>query len=134
MNLTEATVLALQGKLIKKHENVQRRLEEENNKSLNLISQKFQEKGFDADSKAGQIVVRTSNLFNALSDKGYDVNVSFDNGESTSSILLGQQGGQVLITITDTNQPLKAYANGSFELNEDNLKIFEDLEKEIQSL
>lgn len=119
---------------IKKVENVQRRLNEENNKSLNLISDMFKSKDFDSDSKAGQIVMRTSNLFNVLSDKGYDVQVSFDNGESTNTILLGQQGGSILITITDVNQPLRAFTNGSFEITEDNLKVLEDVSKEIKTI
>lgn len=118
----------------KKEENVQRRLEEENNKSLNLISDMFKSKDFDSDSKAGQIVMRTSSLFNALSDKGYDVQVAFDNGESTNTILLGQQGGQIKITITDTNTPLRAFTDGSFELTEDNIKTLEDISKEIKTL
>lgn len=117
-----------------KTENVQRRLNEENNKSLNLISDMFKSKDFDSDSKAGQIVMRTSSLFNALSDKGYDVQVAFDNGESTNTILLGQQGGQIKITITDTNQPLRAFTDGSFELTEDNIKTLEDISKEIKTL
>ena len=118
----------------KKLENVQRRLNEENNKSLNIISDMFKSKDFDSDSKAGQIVMRTSNMFNALSDKGYDVQVAFDNGESTNTILLGQQGGQIKITITDTNTPLRAFTDGSFELTEDNIKTLEDISKEIKTL
>ena len=114
-----------ENKLIK-NEDYKRRLKEENNKSANLISQMFQADDFDSDSKAGQIVMRTSELFNALSDKGYDVQVAFDNGESTNTILLGQQGGQVVITITDTNQPLRAFSSGNFEINDDNLQILTD--------
>lgn len=118
----------------KKLEDYKRRLKEENNKSANLISDMFKSKDFDADSKAGQIVMRTSELFNALSGKGYDVQVAFDNGESTSAILLGQQGGQVLITITDTNQPLRAFTSGNFEINDDNIKILTDIQNEIETL
>lgn len=119
---------------LRKNENYKRRLKEENNKSANLISDMFKSSDFDADSKSGQIVMRTSELFNALSDKGYDVQVSFDNGESTSAILLGQQGGQVLITITDTNQPLRAFTSGNFELNDDNMKILDDIKEQISVL
>lgn len=118
----------------KKLEDYKRRLKEENNKSANLISDMFKSPDFDADSKAGQIVMRTSELFNALSGKGYDVQVAFDNGESTSAILLGQQGGQVLITITDTNQPLRAFTSGNFEINDDNMKVLDDIQNEIKTL
>lgn len=118
----------------KKEENVQRRLEEENNKSANIISDMFTSKDFDSESKMGKIVMRTSNLFNALSDKGYDVQVAFDNGESTNVILLGQQGGQVNITIDNDTQPLKAYANGSFEITDDNIKILNDIQEDIQNI
>lgn len=122
-----------ENKLIK-NEDYKRRLKEENNKSANLISQMFQADDFDSDSKAGQIVMRTSELFNALSDKGYDVQVAFDNGESTNTILLGQQGGQVVITITDTNQPLRAFSSGNFEINDDNLQILTDIKEQISTL
>lgn len=115
-------------------ENYKRRLKEENNKSANLISQMFQADDFDSDSKAGQIVMRTSELFNALSDKGYDVQVAFDNGESTNTILLGQQGGQVIITITDTNQPLRAFTSGNFEINDDNIQVLSDIKEQISTI
>ena len=111
----------------KKEENAKRRLKEENNKSANLISQMMQEKGFDAESNAGKIVLRTSALFNALSEKGYDVQVAFDNGESTSAVLLGEQGGQVLITITDAQQQLKSFASGNFEVTDDNMAILNNV-------
>ena len=117
-----------------KTESFKTRLKEENNKSQNLISQKFQDKSFDSDSKEGQIVMRTSELFNALSDKGFDVQVSFDNGESQSSILLGQQGGKVLITITDASQPLRAFSSGNYELTEDNIKLLDTIREQITAL
>lgn len=122
-----------ENKQIKK-EDYKRRLKEENNKSANLISQMFQSDDFDSDSKAGQIVMRTSELFNALSDKGYDVQVAFDNGESTNTILLGQQGGQVIITITDTDQPLRAFSSGNFELSDENIKTLTDIKDQISAI
>lgn len=117
-----------------KKEGYKRRINEENNKSANLISDMFTSSDFDSESKQGQIVMRTSNLFNALSDKGYDVQVAFDNGESTSAILLGEQGGQVVITINNTNQPLRAFTTGNFEINKENLDILTDIEKEINNI
>ena len=118
----------------KKEEDYKRRLKEENNKSANLISDMFKSPDFDADSKQGQIVMRTSELFNALSGKGYDVQVAFDNGESTNSILLGQQGGQVLITINNTDQPLRAFTSGNFEISDEKIKILTDIQNEIEAL
>lgn len=115
-------------------ENRKTRLKEENNKSLNLISQKIQDPKFDSDSKDGKIILRTQELFNVLSDKGYDVQVAFDNGESQSSIMLGQQGGQVNITITNDNQPLRAFLSGSVEVNEENIETLTDISKEISVL
>ena len=94
----------------------------------------FQADDFDSDSKSGQIVMRTSELFNALSDKGYDVQVAFDNGESTNTILLGQQGGQVIITITDTNQPLRAFSSGNFEITDENIKVLTDIKDQISAI
>lgn len=118
----------------KKEENIKRRLKEENNKSANLISQMIQDKNFDADSNAGKIVLRTNELFNALSDKGYDVQVAFDNGESTNAVLLGEQGGQVIITITDSQQPLKAFASGNFEINTDNTDIMNNIANIVKAI
>ena len=117
-----------------KEENYQRRLDEVNNKSKNLISDLFSSSDFDSDSPAGQIVMRTSEMFNALSDKGYDVEVTFDNGESTSAIQLGQQGGKVMITITNTDQPLRAFTSGNFEINDQNIKILQDIQSQIEVL
>lgn len=117
-----------------KVEGYKRRIQEENNKSANLISQMFQADDFDSDSSQGQIVMRTSELFNALSDKGYDVQVSFDNGESQSAILLGQQGGQVIITITDADQPLNAFVNGNFEVNDDTIQVLSDIKEQISAI
>ena len=97
---------------------IQHKLNEENKKSLNAITDMMQSDDFDAESKMGQIVIRTQKLFNQLSDNNYDVQVSFDNGESQSVILLGQEGGKVTITITDSTSELKAYASGNFEVNE----------------
>lgn len=117
-----------------KEENYQRRLDEVNNKSKNLISDMFSSNNFDSDSPAGQIVMRTSEMFNALSDKGYDVEVTFDNGESTSAIQLGQQGGKVMITITNADQPLRAFTSGNFEINDQNIKILQDIQSQIEVL
>lgn len=116
------------------NESVKTRLKEENTKSLNLISQMFQDDDFDANSNEGKIVVKTSTLFNTLSDKGYDVQVGFDNGDSQSTILLGQQGGSVNITITDATKPLQAFTSGSIELNDDNLKVLQDITEIIQNI
>jgi len=115
-----------------KSESIKTRIEEENTKSLNLISSKFTDKDFSSDSPEGQIIMRTSELFNVLSDKGYDVQVAFDNGESTNTILLGNQGGQVIITITNTNEPLRAFTTGSFEINEDNINTLNDIKSQIE--
>lgn len=117
-----------------KNENYKTRLREENTKSLNLISQMFQSDDFDANSNEGKIVVKTSELFNALSDKGYDVQVGFDNGDSTSTILLGEQGGSVNITITDITKPLQAFTAGSFEITKESLKVLQDILTIIQNV
>ena len=106
----------------------------ENNKSLNLISSKLTDSDFDADSESGQIVLRTSELFNSLSDSGYDVQVAFDNGDSQSTILLGQQGAQIEITINNATSPLKAFVSGNFEINNDNLTILTDVLEKLGSI
>lgn len=117
-----------------KTENAKARLKEENNKSLNLISQKFQDTDFDSDSPSGKIVIRTSELFNALSSAGYDVQVSFDNGESQSIIILGNSGGNVIITITDYNAPLRLFVSGNFELTSDILDTLKDIIDQTKSI
>lgn len=117
-----------------KTENQKRRLKEENNKSQNLIKDMMNSEDFDPESAYGKIVLKTSDLFTALSDKGYDIQVAFDNGESQNTILLGQQGGQVNITITDSNKPFKAYATGNFELNKDNIDILNNIQNAIDNI
>ena len=117
-----------------KTESVKIRLREENNKSLELIGQMFQQDGFDANSNEGKIVVKTSELFNKLSDKGFDVQVNFDNGDSQSTILLSKQGGSVNITINNANDPLRAYTSGSFEVNNDTLQVLEDVQDVLNGL
>lgn len=117
-----------------KTESVKTRLREENNKSLELIGQMLQQDDFDANSNEGKIVVKTSELFNKLSDKGFDVQVNFDNGDSQSTILLSKQGGSVNITINNANDPLRAYTSGSFEVNNDTLKVLEDVQDVLNEL
>ena len=117
-----------------KTESVKTRLREENNKSLELIGQMLQQDDFNANSNEGKIVVKTSELFNKLSDKGFDVQVNFDNGDSQSTILLSKQGGSVNITINNANDPLRAYTSGSFEVNNDTLKVLEDVQDVLNEL
>ena len=89
---------------------------------------------YDKDSKMGKIISRTADLFKTLSDANYDVEVAFDNGESQSNVLLGQQGGKVVITINDDIKPLKAYTSGNFELNDENQKILTNIQDLISNL
>lgn len=110
------------------------RLNEENNKSAELISAKFTDSSFDSDSKEGQIIIRTSELFNALSDKGYDVQVTFDNGESQNVVLLGNTGGSVIITIINNTEPLKAYSSGNYEITDEIIETLTDIKNEISAL
>lgn len=110
------------------------RLEEENAKSLDIITSMFKANDFDIESKPGQIVSKTSTLFNVLSDAGYDVEVSFDNGESQSSILLKDQGAKIIVTITDPAQPLRAYLSGNMELTEDNINLVTYINKLVKSV
>ena len=117
-----------------KTESAKTKMEEENTKSLNLISSMFTSEDFDADSPQGQIVIKTSQLFNELSDKGYNVQVNFDNGESQSDILLGDMGGKVTITINGTNAPIKAFTQGSFELTDDVINTLNDIKDQVDNI
>lgn len=117
-----------------KTESVKTKMEEENTKSLNLISSMFTAEDFDADSPQGQIVIKTSQLFNELSDKGYNVQVNFDNGESQSDILLGDIGGKVTITINGTNEPIKAFTQGSFELTDDIINTLNEIKDLVDNI
>ena len=100
---------------------IKNRLKEENTKSLNIIGDKLSSPDFDADSEDGQITLRTSQLFNALSDEGMEVQVSFDNGESQSTIAV-PQGGQINITIRSSEEPLKSFISGQVEIDDDLIK------------
>ena len=105
-------------------ENYQKRLQEVNNKSANVIADAMQDPKFDAESNAGKIILRTQKLFTALSDKGLDVDVTLDNGESTTVIQLGTAGGKIVITITDDTKPLQAFISGNVEIEDDLLEEF----------
>lgn len=115
-------------------EGKRQRLNEENSKSKDLINSMVTARDFDSDSPQGQIILRTQELFNVLSDRGYDVQVTFDNGESQSVIMLGNQGGSILITITNTNQPLRAFTSGNFEITDDSIQILNDIKEQITAL
>lgn len=108
-------------------EGARQRLEERNEQSANTIEQALAQLTSDTDEVQVGIVTKTSELFQQLSDRGYDVQVSFDNGESTSVIAIGQQGANILITITDPEQPLRAFASGNFELNDDSIKMIKSV-------
>ena len=105
-------------------ESVKTNLKEQSTQSLKLISDKLNDPNFDENSKAGQIVLKTSELFNKISDKDFDASIDFDNGSSQITILLGQTGGQINITITDADKPIKGFLSGNMEINE---YLIEDL-------
>lgn len=108
-------------------EGVRQRLNERNEQSAGVIEQALNGITDQTSEQEAGIITKTSELFQSLSDRGYDVQVSFDNGESTSSISIGQQGANVLITITDAEQPLRAFASGNFEINDDSLKMIKSI-------
>lgn len=111
----------------KLEEGVRQRLEERNEQSADIVEKALQSITDQTNEKESGIITKTSELFQQLSDRGYDVQVSFDNGESTSSIAIGQQGANILITITDPEQPLRAFASGNFELNDDSVKMIKNI-------
>lgn len=111
----------------KLEEGVRQRLNERNEQSAGIIEQALAGITSETSDKESGIITKTSELFNSLSDRGYDVQVSFDNGESTSSISIGQQGANILITITDPEQPLRAFASGNFEINDDSIKMIKSI-------
>lgn len=113
-----------------KTEGVLRRLKEENNKSQNIITDKMQETDFDPESKYGKIILKTSDLFNKLSEQGFDVQVSLDNGESQNTILL--DGGRVIITITDAEKELKAFISGNIEVNDEDIEALTKINEIIK--
>lgn len=108
-------------------EGARERLDERNEQSASVIDKALQGISEDTSDKESGIIIKTSELFKKLSDRGYDVQVSFDNGESTSSIAIGQQGANVLITITDADQPLRAFISGNLEINDDSLKMIKSI-------
>lgn len=116
------------------NEDYQKRLQEVNNKSANVITDAMNEPDFDADSNAGKIIIRTQKLFTALSDKGLDVDVTLDNGESTSTVQLGAAGGKVVITITDAEKPLQAFISGNVEVSNDIIDGFQQIKECIKTI
>lgn len=113
---------------LKLNENARHRLNERNEQSAEIIEKALNGINENTNDKESGIINKTSDLFNNLSDEGYDVQVSFDNGESETSILLGQQGGKVIITINDPDKPLKAFVSGNFEINTTNIQILQSIQ------
>lgn len=139
--LSQFDDVALQESLKKKttlHEssdkNKRKRLNEENQKSAETINSAISAKDFDGETPAGKIINRTKKLFDTLSEEDYDVQVTLDNGESQSSVLLGNLGGKIIITINDADKPLQAFVSGNFELTLDNFNILNDIQDIVSTL
>lgn len=117
-----------------KTESYKTRLREENSKSREALDKVLNDESFDAESNKGKMILRAQEIFNKLSDLGYNVEVTIDNGDVELDILLGQQGGKAVITLNSDNQPIKAFASGNFELTESNLEILNDINEQIQNI
>ena len=117
-----------------KTESYKTRLREENSKSREALDKVLNDETFDAESNRGKMVLRAQEVFNKLSDLGYNVEVTIDNGDAELDILLGQQGGKAVITLNSDNQPIKAFASGNFELTKSNLEILNDINEQIQNI
>ena len=139
--LSQFDDVALQESLKKKttlHESSdkskRKRLNEENQKSAETINSAISAKDFDGETPSGKIINRTKKLFDTLSEEDYDVQVTLDNGESQSSVLLGNLGGKIIITINDADKPLQAFVSGNFELTLDNFNILNDIQDIVSTL
>lgn len=117
-----------------KTESYKTRLREENSKSREALDKVLNDETFDAESNRGKMILRAQEVFNKLSDLGYNVEVTIDNGDAELDILLGQQGGKAVITLNSDNQPIKAFASGNFELTKSNLDILNDINEQIQNI
>lgn len=117
-----------------KTESYKTRLREENSKSREALDKVLNDESFDAESNKGKMILRAQEVFNKLSDLGYNVEVTIDNGDVELDILLGQQGGKAVITLNSDNQPIKAFASGNFELTESNLEILNDINEQIKNI
>lgn len=117
-----------------KTESYKTRLREENSKSREALDKVLNDETFDAESNRGKMILRAQEVFNKLSDLGYNVEVTIDNGDAELDILLGQQGGKAVITLNSDNQPIKAFASGNFELTKSNLEILNDINEQIQNI
>lgn len=113
-------------------ENARKRLDERNEQSADIIEKALAGITSDTNEKESGIINKTSEIFNELSKKNYDVQVAFDNGESQLQIDMGQQGASAMITITDANQPIRTFISGNFELTDENIRAIQDL-KEVLS-
>ena len=108
-------------------------LVEENQKSKQLIDNLLTSDNFNADTPQGKVVLRTSKVFNELSKDGYDVQISFDNGEGIASIAVDKKGGAIVVPISDNNK-LNATLSGNIPLNVENMNAITDVFTSIASL
>lgn len=111
-----------------------KKLREATINSLDELNNKINSEDFDLESNEGKIILKTKEIFEKLTDLGYNLIVNLDNGESETSILLGDQGGKVIITITDSNKPIKAFASGNFELTDANLEVLENIKENLEEV
>lgn len=118
--MSEPTTYMISRKgLIHENRNI---LKEANEQSSALISDMMQDENFDANSEDGKIVLRTSKLLNNLSKSNFNVQISFDNGESLTKVILTNPSAIITISITNSNDPLKVFTSGNYEITEDILK------------
>lgn len=118
----------------KKVEGYKTRLREENDKSREVLDSIINAEDFDPDSNNGKIMLKAQNIFNKLSDLGYNMEVSVDNGDVEIDILLAQQGGKAIITLNSGNQQIKVFASGNFELTSANVEILDNISKSVESI
>lgn len=130
----EAYEVPLDNKQSIKTEGFKTRLREENSRSREVLDKILNDSSFDSDSNEGKMVLKAQEIFNKLSDLGYDLQVTVDNGDAELDILLSQQGGKAIITINSGNQQIKAFASGNFELTEANIEVLQNIQQQLKNL
>ncbi len=111
-----------------------RYLVEDNQKSKQVIDSLLTADDFDASTPEGKLVLRLSKIYNELSKDGYDVGVSYSNGEGLIQIPIDKKGGSLLVPVQNENDKLSSTLGGNIPLTIDNMNAFTDLYTTLASL
>lgn len=99
-------------------------LKEGNSQSAQILSKAIT--SGDLKDDARNSVIRGNDLFNALSEAGYNVLVKIDK-DGTTQLRSLLDAGYIQMTITNPTNKIAVYSGGQYELSKENLNKIEEI-------